>query len=50
MHNATQDAPPFTYSEAARNEVLGIIKKYPEGKGKSAILRALHIAQEENNG
>ncbi|MBN8677051.1 MAG: NAD(P)H-dependent oxidoreductase subunit E [Chitinophagales bacterium] len=50
MHTATHDAPPFKYSEAARNEVLGIMKKYPEGRGKSALLRALHIAQEENNG
>lgn len=27
-----------------------MMKKYPEGRGKSAILRALHIAQEENGG
>jgi NADH-quinone oxidoreductase subunit E len=50
MHTATHDAPPFRYSEAARTEVLSLTKKYPEGRGKSAILRALHIAQEENQG
>lgn len=47
---ATHDAPPFQYSPAARTEVLGLMKKYPEGRGKSALLRALHIAQEENQG
>ncbi|MCA0237629.1 MAG: NAD(P)H-dependent oxidoreductase subunit E [Bacteroidetes bacterium] len=41
---------PFRYSEAALAEVRDLIKKYPEGRGKSAILRALHIAQEENHG
>ncbi len=50
MHTATHDAPPFQYSSAARTEVLGLTQKYPEGRGKSAILRALHIAQEENHG
>jgi NADH-quinone oxidoreductase subunit E len=41
---------PFRYSEAALAEVRGLVTKYPEGRGKSAILRALHIAQEENHG
>lgn len=41
---------PFRYSEAALAEVRDLVKKYPEGRGKSAILRALHIAQEENHG
>ena len=41
---------PFRYSEAALEEVRGLMNKYPEGRGKSAILRALHIAQEENHG
>jgi NADH-quinone oxidoreductase subunit E len=50
MHAATHDAPPFEYSPAARAEVVGLFKKYPDGRHKSAILRALHIAQEENNG
>jgi NADH-quinone oxidoreductase subunit E len=50
MHAATHDAPPFRYSPAAHAEVVGLFKKYPEGRSKSAILRALHIAQEENSG
>lgn len=41
---------PFQYSEAALAEVRGLVKKYPEGRGKSALIRALHIAQEENQG
>ena len=51
MHTtATHDAPPFHYSPEALAEVKGIVQKFPEGKHKSALLRALHIAQEENNG
>jgi NADH-quinone oxidoreductase subunit E len=50
MHTVTHDAPPFKYSAEALAEVKGLTKKYPEGRGKSAILRALHIAQEENHG
>jgi NADH-quinone oxidoreductase subunit E len=46
----TTDAPPFAYSPESHAEVKNLMKKYPEGRGKSAILRALHIAQEENNG
>ncbi|MCC6281165.1 MAG: NAD(P)H-dependent oxidoreductase subunit E [Saprospiraceae bacterium] len=41
---------PFQYSEAALAEVRSFATKYPEGRGKSAIIRALHIAQEENHG
>ncbi len=50
MHTATQNGTPFKYSPAALAEVQGFLKKYPEGRGKSAILRALHLAQEENHG
>jgi len=50
MQIVTNDAPPFKYSTAAREEVLEQMKKYPEGRSKSAILRALHLAQEENQG
>lgn len=46
----THDAPPFQYSKEALEEVKGLFKKYPEGRSKSALIRALHIAQEENNG
>jgi NADH-quinone oxidoreductase subunit E len=50
MHTATQNGTPFKYSAAALAEVKELTKKYPEGRAKSAILRALHIAQEENQG
>jgi NADH-quinone oxidoreductase subunit E len=50
MHTATQNGTPFKYSSAALAEVQELTKKYPEGRAKSAILRALHIAQEENQG
>jgi NADH-quinone oxidoreductase subunit E len=46
----THNTAPFQYSEAAHAEVKGLMQKYPEGRGKSAIIRALHIAQEENEG
>ena len=47
---ASQNGAPFKYSEAALAEIKGIMAKFPEGKHKSAILRALHIAQEEHGG
>jgi NADH-quinone oxidoreductase subunit E len=31
-------------------EVRELVKKYPEGRQKSALLRLLHLAQEENDG
>lgn len=46
----TPNGAPFRYSPEALAEVLALTKKYPEGRGKSAIIRALHIAQEENQG
>lgn len=51
MHSTpVSNGTPFQYSPAALAEVKGIMAKFPEGKHKSAILRALHIAQEENGG
>lgn len=52
MHVETpvQNGQPFQYSPAALAEVKGFFNKFPEGKHKSALLRALHIAQEENGG
>ncbi|MBU6341026.1 MAG: NAD(P)H-dependent oxidoreductase subunit E [Bacteroidetes bacterium] len=41
---------PFQFSDAALAEVKALMQKFPEGKHKSAILRVLHIAQDENNG
>lgn len=46
----TSNGTPFQYSEAALTEVRSFMTQYPEGRGKSAIIRALHIAQEENHG
>ncbi len=46
----TQNGTPFHYTPEALAEVQGLMKKYPEGRGKSALIRALHIAQEENHG
>ena len=50
MQAATHDNKPFQYSAAARDEVKALMTKYPKVRSKSAILRALHIAQEENEG
>jgi NADH-quinone oxidoreductase subunit E len=49
MH-AVSNGTPFKYSDQALAEVKAVMQRYPEGKSKSAILRALHIAQEENGG
>ncbi len=40
----------MTFSEEQLKEVDAIIKRYPEGKQKSAILPILHIAQVQNAG
>ncbi|MCC6410255.1 MAG: NAD(P)H-dependent oxidoreductase subunit E [Saprospiraceae bacterium] len=44
------DATPFQFSEGALAEIRTLMQKFPEGRHKSAILRTLHLAQEENNG
>jgi len=49
-HTNIPDATPFHFSEGATQEARLIMDKFPEGKHKSAILRLLHLAQEENNG
>ncbi len=38
------------FSEKKREEVASIIKRYPDGKQKSALLPVLHLAQEEFGG
>jgi NADH-quinone oxidoreductase subunit E len=50
MQGVSHNTSPFHYTPEAMAEVKDLMKKYPEGRGKSAIIRALHIAQEENNG
>lgn len=47
-HETQAKRPPF--SPEKMEEVQGIIKQFPEGKQKSAILRVLHIAEEEFGG
>lgn len=39
-----------TFSPEKLAEVQGVIKQFPEGKHKSALLRVLHIAQREFGG
>src|SRR5215207_9548098 len=41
---------PFRFSEGALAEVRELTKRFPEGRHKSALLRTLHLAQEENKG
>ena len=38
------------FSEKTMEQIAAIIKKYPEGKHKSALLPVLHMAQRERNG
>jgi NADH-quinone oxidoreductase subunit E len=38
------------FSEEQLNKVNAIIKRYPEGKQKSAILPILHLAQQQGGG
>lgn len=40
----------FRLSDSALEEAKMLMGRFPEGKHKSAILRILHIAQEENGG
>ncbi len=40
----------FQFSDSVLAEVRELTKKYPEGREKSALLRLLHLAQEENSG
>ncbi len=50
MHINTQNGKPFKFSAEALAEAKTVMSRYPEGKHKSAILRLLHFAQEENQG
>ncbi len=38
------------FSDQKLQKVKEILARYPEGKGKSALLPVLHLAQEENGG
>ncbi len=51
MHAApTLNGTPFQFSVQALAEVQLLMSRYPEGRHKSALIRALHLAQEENHG
>lgn len=41
---------PVVFSETMLEKVRQLVKRYPEGQQKSAILPVLHMAQEENGG
>ncbi len=46
----TPTSNEFRFSEAALAEIANLRTRFPEGKHKSALLRTLHLAQEENGG
>lgn len=46
----TADGPMPEFSPEAMAEVQRIIKLFPEGKQKSAVMRILHLAEEEFGG
>ncbi len=46
----TADGPMPEFSPEAMAEVQRIIKLFPEGKQKSALMRILHLAEEEFGG
>jgi NADH-quinone oxidoreductase subunit E len=50
VSKTTQSSEPKQFSDAAMLLVQKIIKRYPEGKHKSALLPVLHIAQAEFGG
>jgi NADH-quinone oxidoreductase subunit E len=50
MHTTATNGKAFQFSESAMAEARDLMKKYPAGRQKSALLRLLHLAQEENDG
>ena len=50
LKRPTKDQPEkFEFSSASIELANNIIKKYPEGKQKSAVMALLYIAQKQNN-
>jgi NADH-quinone oxidoreductase subunit E len=41
---------PVVFSESALEKIRQLVKRYPAGQQKSALLPVLHIAQQENGG
>jgi NADH-quinone oxidoreductase subunit E len=50
MHAVTTYSGPFTISDATKAEIKKITTFFPEGKHKSALIRSLHLIQEDNDG
>jgi NADH-quinone oxidoreductase subunit E len=49
-HLFVRENRPLVFSETTLEKVKQLVKRYPEGQQKSAILPVLHMAQEENGG
>lgn len=56
MHNfmdaikTNTNTAPVSFSPEMMAEIETLLRRFPEGRHKSALLRILHLAQEENNG
>jgi NADH-quinone oxidoreductase subunit E len=50
MHAVTTSTGPFIISDATKAEIKKIATFFPQGKSKSALIRALHLIQEDNEG
>jgi len=49
-HLFVRENKPVSFSEQTLEKVHQLVKRYPEGQQRSAILPVLHIAQQENGG
>ncbi len=49
-HLFIRENRPLVFSEKTLEKVRQLVKRYPEGQQKSALLPVLHMAQEENGG
>jgi NADH-quinone oxidoreductase subunit E len=49
MHKENINTTKFVFSDENIKKAQEIIKKYPEGKQRSAIMPLLYLAQEQNN-
>jgi NADH-quinone oxidoreductase subunit E len=50
MSDHTSASTPGTLSAHVREEIDHWVKKFPEGRQRSAVIGALHAAQHENGG
>jgi NADH-quinone oxidoreductase subunit E len=49
-HLFIRENKPVSFSEQTLDKIRQLVKRYPEGQQKSAVLPVLHIAQQENGG